>query len=80
MTESRIKELASDIADQLWSFAPELLNTSKGTNYYLLEAAILDIIESEVKHYAEGQTKPNPQGYNIFGTPPPLRLMSEVKS
>lgn len=80
MTESRIKELASDIADQLWSFCPELLNTSKGTNYYLLEAAILDIINAEVKHYAEGQTKPNPQGYNIFGDPKPLRLLSEVKS
>lgn len=78
MTESQLKDLASTIADRLWSYAPELLDTSKGTNYYLLEAAIFDIIDSE-----EAMSKPSQpntsQGYNIFGTPKPLRLLREVK-
>jgi hypothetical protein len=80
MTESQTKDLTAAIAANLWTWHPELLNTNESKNYYKLVQAILEVIESEVKHYAEGQTKPNPQGYNIFGNPKPLRLLSEVKS
>lgn len=79
MTEAQLNDLASAIADQLWSFCPELLNTSESKNYYLLEAAITDIIEGERKLNKIAQPDTS-QGYNIFGTPKTLRLLSEVKS
>lgn len=79
MTESQ-KDLAEAIAANLWTWHPELLNTNESKNYYKLVQAVLDTIILEDAIDKATSDKPNPQGYNIFGNPKPLRLLSEVKS